>query len=90
MRLSAGRLAAAGLVVGLLGVGGAGFAYRADQLDLAVDHDAERGWRTGSQRWQLPQHGPRQQRELVLSDVTISPTLPAWRELARRGRADQP
>jgi hypothetical protein len=27
MRLSAGRLAAAGLVVGLLGVGGAGFAY---------------------------------------------------------------
>jgi hypothetical protein len=27
MRLSVGRLAAAGLVVGLLGVGGAGFAY---------------------------------------------------------------
>ena len=27
MRLSAGRLAAAGLVIGLLGVGGAGFAY---------------------------------------------------------------
>ena len=27
MRLNAGRLAAAGLVVGLLGVGGAGFAY---------------------------------------------------------------
>jgi hypothetical protein len=27
MRLTAGRLAAAGLVIGLLGVGGAGFAY---------------------------------------------------------------
>ena len=27
MKFSAGRLAAAGLVVGLLGVGGAGFAY---------------------------------------------------------------
>ena len=27
MRLSAGRLAAAGVVIGLLGVGGAGFAY---------------------------------------------------------------
>ena len=27
MRLSAGRLAAAGLVIGALGVGGAGYAY---------------------------------------------------------------
>jgi hypothetical protein len=27
MRLSAGRLAAAGVVIGLLGVGGAGYAY---------------------------------------------------------------